>query len=488
MQIVDWMRLVLFLALIPVMSAWAATIEIVNENTPGTGFSDNAPAVTAAGDNGAETLGEQRLRVLQHAADIWGAVLHSNVPIRVAARMIDQPCGSDGTVLASAGPVSLAIDFPNAPRANTAYHIAQANALAGADLAPESNDIAINFNLALDAGCSGSSVGWWYGIDPDSPVPVNRTAMLPVALHELAHGLGFSAVIDLSTGEYASSVPTIWANYLYDLEAMKHWRSMTAAERVVSAQNDPNLVWSGSTTNRYASNFLAPAPALKFTTARGGFKDVTELGFAEFGARYPDAPLSGRVILINDGVAATDDPPGTLHDGCESPFLNGQRLAGRIALIDRGLCPFVDKARHAQQHGAVAVIIINNVEGPPPGMAGADPTITIPVVSVSLEIGRWLKRRLLRPQVTVIFGQTDDLAGVTQSCLRMYAPADLQLGSSVSHFHRVAVPDLLMEPAITRGVFDDLDLTPLLLRDIGWLTNLDMGTSPPNECIVEPLP
>lgn len=490
MKTVDRMRFVpVALALMAAANVRAATIEIINENTPGTGFSDSAAAAAAAGDNGADTLGEQRLRVVQRAAEIWGAVLHSDVPIRVAVRMIDQPCSSDGTVLASAGPVSLAYNFPNAPRANTAYHIAQANALAGTDLAPESNDVNVNFNLALDAGCSASAVGWWYGIDPDTPVPANRTPMLPVALHELAHGLGFSAQINLDTGEYASSAPTVWANHLYDLQSMKHWRSMTAAERVVSARNDPNLVWSGSNTNRYARGVLTGAPALRLATVRGGVDDVTDLGFAEFGAPFPDAPLDGWAVLVNDGIAATDETPGTPHDGCETPFVNGHRLAGRIALIDRGLCPFVDKARHAQQHGAVAAIIVNNVGGAPPGMAGADPTITIPVVSVSRETGRRMKRGLLRPRLTLGLVQTDELAGVAQGCVRMYAPAESEPGSSVSHFHPAAFPGLLMEPSITRGLFDDLDLTSRFLSDIGWQTSdIDIGTPPPDPCVAQPLP
>lgn len=489
MRAIDCVRAFAVLAVLSMSDAHTATFEIINENAPGVGFSDNAPANGAAGDNGATSLGEQRLRVIQRAAEIWSEILVSDVPIRVAVRMIDQACTSEGTTLASAGPVSLAINFPGAPRANTAYHIAQANALAGADLAAGSNDINMNFNLALDAGCSATSAGWWYGIDPDVLPPTDRTAMLPVALHEFAHGLGFSAQVNLNTGEYASSSPTVWASHLYDLQSMKHWRVMTAAERAISARNDPYLVWSGSGTNRAAVAFLTGAPALRFATTRGAIDEVTELGQAEFGASYPTAPLDGRIVLVNDGVAAPGDTMGTFHDGCESPFANGQRLAGRIALIDRGLCPFVDKARHAQMHGAIAVLIANNVEGAPPNMAGADPTITIPVVAITRDTGRRLKRGLFRPHVKASLAQTEALAGVAQGCLRMYAPAEAEPGSSVSHFHPAAFPSLLMEPSITRGLFDEVDLTSWFLDDIGWPTTLvSFGTPRPDPCVVRPVP
>lgn len=471
-------------------AAQAATIEIVNRNTGTTGFSDPSPANAVAGANGAATLGEQRLAVIRRAAQIWGQILHSDVPIRVAVQMVDQDCGDDGTTLASAGPVDLAANFPNAPRADTAYHIALANSLAGRDLVPERDDIVANFNLRIDAGCRDGTAGWWYGLDPEAPVPADRIALLPVALHELAHGLGFSAQVNLDTGRYAGSAPPVWANFLYDLALMRHWRAMTAAERATSARNDPHLVWSGSHVNGQSRQYLTGAPVLRMNRGRdrGVPEEITTLGSADFGAPFPDAPLEARVVQVNDGVAANiPEGAGTIRDGCEFPFRNGERLAGAIALVDRGLCPFVDKARHAQQHGAIAVIVVNNVEGDPPGMAGADPTITIPVVSVRREEGARMRRDQLRPQLRIAFGQTGALAGTTQGCVRMYAPAESEPGSSVSHFHRAAFPDLLMEPSITRGQFDDLDLTIPLFLDIGWNRG-STSFPPPNPCQVRPLP
>ncbi len=53
--------------------------------------------------------------------------------------------------------------------------------------------------------------------------------------------------------------------------------------------------------------------------------------------------------------------------------------------------------------------------------------------------------------------------------LRLHTPATVQPGSSVSHWTSAAAgPDLLMEPSLSAGVFDDVDLTVPLFADIGW--------------------
>ena len=93
--------------------------------------------------------------------------------------------------------------------------------------------------------------------------------------------------------------------------------------------------------------------------------------------------------------AANADGP-TTTDGCTA-FTNAGAVAGRIAVVDRGVCTFVVKAKNAQNAGAVGVLIVNNVAPGAPGMAGTDATITIPVVSVSLADGAAIKAQLALP-------------------------------------------------------------------------------------------
>jgi hypothetical protein len=105
---------------------------------------------------------------------------------------------------------------------------------------------------------------------------------------------------------------------------------------------------------------------------------------ANFGPALDDTGVSGAVVLVNDGSAAP-----TL--GC-NPLVGFP--AGAIALIDRGVCTFVQKVNNAQAAGAVAVIVVNNIPGDPITLGGADPNVTIPSVMVSLVDGNTIKAGL----------------------------------------------------------------------------------------------
>ncbi len=82
-------------------------------------------------------------------------------------------------------------------------------------------------------------------------------------------------------------------------------------------------------------------------------------------------------------------------NGC-TPLTNAAQVAGKIALIDRGVCSFVTKVRNAQNAGAVAVILVNNVAGPPiaPGDDGTGSDIRIPSVMISQADGQRIKNAL----------------------------------------------------------------------------------------------
>lgn len=89
------------------------------------------------------------------------------------------------------------------------------------------------------------------------------------------------------------------------------------------------------------------------------------------------------------------DAVGTLTDGC-STLTNSAQLAGKIAVIDRGNCNFIDKTLNAQAAGAAGVIIVNNVGGTsPPSMSGTSAVpITIPTISVTQSTGNAIKTQL----------------------------------------------------------------------------------------------
>ena len=63
---------------IPTRAHAGVHIVIVNGNAPGVGFNDPTP-VAPVGGNPGTTVGDQRLRAFQFAADRWGATLDSIV-------------------------------------------------------------------------------------------------------------------------------------------------------------------------------------------------------------------------------------------------------------------------------------------------------------------------------------------------------------------------------------------------------------------------
>ncbi len=87
--------------------------------------------------------------------------------------------------------------------------------------------------------------------------------------------------------------------------------------------------------------------------------------------------ITGNLIIANDGGANPSEACG--------PLINGGAIAGNIAIIDRGNCEFGTKVLNAQNAGAIAAIVCNNVAGSPINMApGADgPSVTIPSIMIS---------------------------------------------------------------------------------------------------------
>ena len=449
----------------------ATSIVINNKNTGTTGFND--PTVVAPVDgNLGVTLGQQRLNVFQQAANQWAALLNSNVTITVDGSMVALTCTATSATLGSAGPIATAANFTNAPRSNTSYNIAEANALAGSDLDPTHSDIQAQFNVTLDSAspsCLGGET-WWYGLDPGVTPPANTIPLLPVVFHELGHGLGFTSNISTTNGAYltGSDVP-VWANYLFDTSLNATWKNLSASQRLTSTTNDPFLVWTGPRTNKQAGEYLKPSSAL-IVNGTTTLPTPDEVGTATFGSVPPSAGVTGNVVYVNDGVVGSGSPPGTVNDGCETPFVNN--VSGKIALIDRGFCNFAQKAKNAQTQGAIAVIIANNtanVNGLPLGMSGSDATITIPAYSISQALGAAMETAVGSGTVNVTLGYAN--IGVHDGCIRMFAPSPVVPGSSVSHFHADAFPDLLMEPALNTTLFNTVDLTLPFFADIDWSTN-----------------
>jgi large repetitive protein len=108
---------------------------------------------------------------------------------------------------------------------------------------------------------------------------------------------------------------------------------------------------------------------------------------AQFGPQQYS--VSGDVVAVNDG-----DPSGmggTDTDGCQPNFATS--VLGKIAVVDRGGCTFVEKVRIAQMNGALGIIIIDNVMSTRPlELVGAPmPDALIPAMSLTRTAGATLR-------------------------------------------------------------------------------------------------
>jgi|GEM_PF-1430189 len=115
--------------------------------------------------------------------------------------------------------------------------------------------------------------------------------------------------------------------------------------------------------------------------------------------------------IIQDTLKLIASGIGSDSLGCIAPTAPVmQTMAGKIVLLYRGSCTFYNKVLYAQQRGAIAVIVINNVDGQPIGMggstvSGANAMVTIPAVQISKTDGALLRAQMnLGNPVVVAFG------------------------------------------------------------------------------------
>jgi len=433
--------------------AQAAEIVPVNFDDPGEGYNDPTPAVPVGGNPGT-TIGEQRLIVAQFAADLWGAVLQSDVPVFVGAQF--NPLAPN--VLGSAGATFVFRDFPGAGVANTWYSSALADAIAGADLQPGFIDINSQFS---------SNFTFYFGLDGNTPA--GQVNFLDVVMHEFGHGLGFQNFENEAAGTFLSGIPDIYSTFTFDNTTGKRWTQMTVTERRASALNYGNVIFDGVSAVAGAGLTLGP---------RTGFRVIAPLtiagdyphGTASFGPAATPANFAGMVVQALDAADAAG--PSTF-DGC-SPLGNAAAVAGNVAIINRGSCTFVVKVKNAQDAGASAVIIADNTAGtPPPGLGGTDPSIVIAAIRVTLADGNLIKGALPGVQAGFVVDPSKLQGADDAGRPRLFMPNPVQGGSSGSHYDSNMLPNALMEPAINSTLFSafDIDITPHLLHDTGWTLN-----------------
>lgn len=244
--------------------------------------------------------------------------------------------------------------------------------------------------------------------------------------------LCFDYPLDLSTNRpYTQHDPLVtnlfyWNNLMHDLwyhygfdEAAGNFQALNytgegADEDYVRAEA---LDGAGLNNANFATPTDGQRPRMQMFIWGQEFPEVPEFGIhivapdslagiynfeaATFGAALPsiENPITGQVVLVDDGE-------GIPSDGCQ-PFLNAAAIEGKIAMLNQGgACQNGTKILAAEQAGAIAVILCNNMPGEifpfGPGTDGGQ--VTIPSIILSLQDCNRLKLGLPDLEVSLFDG------------------------------------------------------------------------------------
>jgi minor extracellular serine protease Vpr len=160
----------------------------------------------------------------------------------------------------------------------------------------------------------------------------------------------------------------------------------------VNDLDEANMVVAVAAGNSGPGHFTVESPGAAARALTAGASTVPHfvgapviVGGSTYGAAAGDfatvsADLTAPLGVVLGGTSAT----GTLNTACSA--LAAGSLTGKIALISRGTCTFSTKIRNAQNAGAVAVLVVNNVAGDPTAMAedGTANQPTVPAYMLSL--------------------------------------------------------------------------------------------------------
>lgn len=239
-------------------AASAATIRLINDDGPNEGFNDPTPLAPVGGNSGT-TIGQQRLIVFQAAVDIWASVLDSPVEIRIGATFDPLDCDANVATLGLSSPVSVFRDFAGALLPNTLYPSALADRLAGMDLAPDEDDIQVQFNSSFGTTCAFPA-GWYYGLD--GAASGNDSDLLTVVLHELGHGMGFLSFVDINSGARLENRDDAFSDLLINDGTGQSFPDMTDAERRSAIVATGHLRWTGAEVVAASGRLTTGADAL----------------------------------------------------------------------------------------------------------------------------------------------------------------------------------------------------------------------------------
>ena len=139
------------------------------------------------------------------AAEIWGSLIHSDVPINVEVRFREMT-GEESGVLASTMSDGPYVVRTNGTLPTRLYSAALAEKLVGRNLNGSDPDMTIEFNTGFD----------WYYKNDGNPAQ-NQHDFLSTLLHEMTHGFGFSGYFTVfeDEGWQRYTIPGVFDHFLW---------------------------------------------------------------------------------------------------------------------------------------------------------------------------------------------------------------------------------------------------------------------------------
>lgn len=154
-------------------------------------------------------------RTVDFTLDRLSNFVSTDVPVYVSVEYTDLGGGSGGGLtLANARSGDFVANFPGAAYVNTAYPIALAEKLAGEEINPPGEpDILIQVNSNRNAN---------FSVSPNNPLIGTKSDLATVLIHEIIHGLGFTAGANVDSEGRGALSSTIYARYLEDRDGVNY--------------------------------------------------------------------------------------------------------------------------------------------------------------------------------------------------------------------------------------------------------------------------
>jgi hypothetical protein len=268
---------------------------VVQPTDPGTGMTFRIVYTDPAGSGFNDSTQPERKAALEAALGAWTSVLKGTVEVVVEAKMQKEE-GDDESTLASAGSIDyVVID-------GVRYTTALAAQKKGVRAAKDGEaDIDVSVNPEQD---------WDYSADYQK-VEGGKSGLVYTLIHEVGHGLGFSASFDSETGELRNPEPNAYDLFVNRGSAGDDKIRNHQAAAIIKDLISDDLFFNGPFANKASINSeVHPGPMIKLY-APSPYKQGSSVSHVDQNS-YEDVRAGLMTPEDYDGAGGTEIDPLTL--------------------------------------------------------------------------------------------------------------------------------------------------------------------------------